>query len=157
AGRGCRHALVERLHRDRRDPLGQCRNVLDRRLGCRTDLTRKAAWQPDDHLDHVPFGHQVSDRVNVARTPGQRGQRSGEQTVRVAGCYPDPDGTDVDAQPHAANRAGVITAHADPVARSVTNASAALTASFIPAGSVPPPWARSALPPPRPLTAGASA
>src|SRR5699024_7196929 len=95
---------------------------------------------PHEQFDRLVLCDDLAQLLQRRRfvLASDHGQRSGQDAVGVAGRDPDPHRADVEAQ---------ATASAE------THWMAALTAAMaagIAAGSLPPPWARSGLPPPPP-------
>src|SRR5947209_11239790 len=135
------------------EPVSQGTRVLCRRLGRRTLPPGESARKPDHYLDHLVLGDQRRQRLEVRAprpVPFQRDQGRREDAGRIRQRHPDAHLAEVHAE--AASSSEVRLHHA-PL-RPASSARRADTAARIPPGSVPPPWARSGLPPPRPPTAG---
>src|SRR5699024_7261534 len=102
---------------------------------------------PHEQFDRLVLCDDLAQLLQRRRfvLASDHGQRRGEDAVGVAGRDPDPHRADVEAQATASAETHWMAA--------LTAAMAALTAAMaagIAAGSLPPPWARSGLPPPPP-------
>ena len=118
----------------------------------------------DDHFDDLELVSQAGQpsQVPAAGVPPHGLHRCGQNSVGVADRDTDAYRSDVHPEPAAAPRI-VVTG---PVGLTVVGAHrgqfrsssvrTAASAESIPAGSLPDPCARSALPPPRPPTAAAT-
>src|SRR5215207_3692779 len=149
--------LIGQSDRNRIDTLSERGRVLAGRPGRRPRPARKRRRQADDHFDRLAVGDQPGQPVEVgaaARVPGQRGERGGQHPTGVARRDPDPHRPHIHPDPHAVHPRCPVAgaAHEGLPTRCPMTCSTSSTASGIPSGSVPPPWATSSLPPPRPPT-----
>ena len=122
--------------------------------GGRSLVAGQRARQSDHHLDRLVLAHQGGDPGDAPRPGRHRLHRIGQGAGRVAGGDADPRLP----QSSASRAPGRRSAYASGATRLLGDLapmaySTSASAWSAPAPSVPPPWARSSLPPPRPPSA----
>lgn len=123
--------------------------------GCRAQPAAQGTRKPDDDLDGVILGREVGEPVEVSDTALHGLDRCRDQAVRIASGDSDPDVADVNAEPDSGSKPQPTVGGLRDVAQASSTDCAmascmSSSASGAAAAFVPPPWARSSLPPPFP-------
>jgi hypothetical protein len=96
--------LVDQLDGYRRNHRGQALRVMPGHRGGATLPSGQGYREPDDDAHGLVFAHELRECPHIVLTIGiapKRCQRRRQDPALIAAGHPDPDGPDVDAEPHA--------------------------------------------------------